>query len=123
MAKHEAVFHPINCAATHQLFYARYDFAFDDTWVLSYGLKNLPVDIGSVSVGSSSRTTISGKRRKGPQYHCPYCGSTNYVQCGRCGKLTCYSGFGHFHCDHCGNEGEVNGVIERIDGNVKRAQV
>ena len=123
MAKHEAVFLPINCAATHQRFYARYDFAFEGTWVLSYGLKDLPADVGGASSGSSSRTTISGKRRTGPQYHCPHCGSTEYVQCGRCGKLTCYPGYGRFHCDHCGNEGEVEGVIEQIEGDVKRAQV
>lgn len=123
MAKHEAIFLPINCAVAHQRFYARYDFAFDDSLVLSYGLKDLPADVGGVRSSASSRATISGKRRTGPQYHCPYCMSTSYVQCGRCGKLTCYSGFGRFHCDHCGNEGEVDGVIEQINGDVKSAQV
>ena len=33
---------------------------------------------------------------------CPYCKSFGYVQCGNCGKLSCYDNRGEFQCTWCG---------------------
>ena len=122
MAKNEAVILPINCVRTHRTFYARYDYAYDGVWVLTYGLKDIPSDgIEQSSGGGTSRIDLSNSRT-GPQYKCPHCGNTEFVRCGRCGKLTCYSGSGKFTCDHCGNTGEVSGTIDSLEGNKRRSQ-
>ena len=122
MAKNEAVLLPVNCINTHKTFYARYDFAFDGVWVLTYGLKNRPLDTsGTASIGGMSKIDLSNSRT-GPQYRCPHCGNTEFVRCGKCSKLTCYSGTGIFECDHCGNVGEVNGTIESLEGDRRRSQ-
>ena len=49
MARNEAVILPVNCVSAHKTYYARYDYAYDEVWVLSYGLKEVPSD----GVGSS----------------------------------------------------------------------
>ena len=122
MAKNEAVILSVNCVRTHRTFYARYDFAYDGVWVLTYGLKDMPSD-KSGSSGSSGISKIDlSNSRTGPQYKCPYCGNTEFVLCGKCKKLTCYSGSGNFVCDHCGNTGEVSGTIESLEGDKRRSQ-
>ena len=39
MAKHEAVFIEAECSQYNQKFYLRYDYAADDVWVQTYGVK------------------------------------------------------------------------------------
>ena len=122
MAKNEAVFLPVNCVNTHKEFFARYDYAYDGVWVLTYGVKAIPSDVSEYSgSGGSSRMDLSNSRT-GPQYRCPYCGNREFVRCGRCRKLTCYSGKGNFTCDHCGNTGEVKGTIDSLEGSKRRSQ-
>lgn len=122
MAKNEAVILPINCVRSHRTFYARYDFAYDEVWVLAYGLKDIPSDsLESSGNGELSQIDLSNSRI-GPQYKCPYCGNIEFVCCGECGKLTCYSGNGTFICDHCGNTGEVSGTIDTLEGDRRHSQ-
>ncbi len=122
MKKNEAVFMPVNCVKAHKTFYARYDLAYDGTWVNTYGLKEMPAEEnGTVAKAGVSRIDLS-QARTGPQYKCPYCGNVDFVQCGGCSKLTCYSGSGLFHCDHCGNSGEVTGTIDSLEGRGRNAQ-
>ncbi len=33
---------------------------------------------------------------------CPYCGAMGFVECGRCGKLSCWSGEKSVKCEWCG---------------------
>lgn len=102
----------LKCEKTHSTFYARYDLAADDRWVITYGVKNLPAGTGGLSQKNVNRD-ISDVRW-GPQYKCPDCGNRGFVRCGKCGKLTCYSNEGRFTCAHCGNSGNVEGSIEEI---------
>lgn len=50
------------------------------------------------------------------------CLNRMFVRCGKCHKLTCYSGNGQFTCDHCGNVGEVTGTIDALEGDRKHSQ-
>lgn len=102
----------LKCSKTKEPFYARFDYAADDMWALTYGLKTLPEGQGVTSEGAQQDISVL---RVGPQYKCPYCGSTNFVRCGACGKLTCYDDGGKFSCAHCPNKGTVSGHIEKID--------
>jgi len=116
MAKSEVVFVDIHCVKTRLLFHQRYDFAADNKWVLTYGIKDKEfVRISDQGTGNRKKIDYS-KLRTGPQYKCPYCGNRNYVQCGKCGKLTCYSGNGNFECVSCGNCGSVSGTIDSMEG-------
>lgn len=100
------------CGKCKKDFYPRYDFAADDKWVLTYGLKELPAGNG---VGDSeSMRDISGGRT-GPQYKCPWCGNESFCRCGVCKKITCYSGEGLFTCAFCGNSGIPSGQITDIE--------
>ncbi len=51
----------------------------------------------------------------GRTYHCPICGNKHIVKCGRCHRITCYDGSGHFTCAYCGNKGEVSGTMKRVE--------
>jgi hypothetical protein len=52
-----------------------------------------------------------------PSYRCPYCGASDYVQCGRCNGLGCWDpSWEIFRCQRCGNSGPVDGTIDRLTG-------
>lgn len=102
----------VKCCKTKNTFYARFDYAADDCWALTYGLKNLPVG-EKVSTGGSQQDISN--MRTGPQYKCPFCGNVGFVKCNSCGKLTCYDQSGYFNCAYCSNSGTVSGHIEKID--------
>lgn len=102
------------CGKSGKIFYPRYDLGADDCWVLTYGQKELPR--GTKANGSAGLSIKISKRRVGPQYKCPWCGNTDFVRCGNCGRITCHDGKSNkFHCEHCGNSGEISGVISGDD--------
>lgn len=102
----------VKCRKTKNTFFARFDYAADDIWALTYGVKNLP--FGEKVSSGSSKQDISNMRT-GPQYKCPYCGQLGIVRCGNCGKLTCYDYSGSYNCAHCSSKGTVSGHIDKID--------
>ena len=59
---------------------------------------------------------ISGRVEIDTEYPgCPYCGSTGWVRCGKCGKLTCYNGEGNsFTCAWCKSSGKLQ-IAETFD--------
>jgi predicted RNA-binding Zn-ribbon protein involved in translation (DUF1610 family) len=97
-----------------KVFYPRYDLAADDSWVLTYGQKELPA--GQKAAGAGGPGIKISKRGKGPQYECPWCGNTDFVRCGQCGKITCNeSGSESFVCAHCGIRGKIIGTLSGDD--------
>lgn len=102
------------CVKFGEIFYPRYDLGADDSWVLTYGQKNLP--IGQKTSGDGELRFNITKMRVGPQYKCPWCGNTDFVRCGKCGKITCHdSRSDDFSCVHCGNSGKISGSISNDD--------
>ena len=101
------------CVNTNKEFYIRHDFAADDRWVLTYGVKELPANTG---VGGAGMEVDYSSARMGPQYRCPHCGNVAFVRCGACGEYTCQQGGDDksFKCAHCGNEGQISGQIESV---------
>lgn len=122
MAKNEVVFREIYCVKTRQLFHQRYDFAADDKWALTYGIKDSEFVYMDSRHQSNKKKVDFSKLRIGPQYRCPYCGNDSFVKCGHCHKLTCYSGYGLFECVSCGRTGEVQGTIDSVEGSQGGAQ-
>ena len=100
----------IRCVNTNRVFYARYDYAADDRWVLTRGVTSIPA--GQSAGGGASSVDISNSRT-GPQYKCPYCGNTGFVRHGTCGKLSCKkAGAKQFKCAYCNEYGEITGTIK-----------
>lgn len=122
MAKNEAIILPVKCVETGKTFYARYDFAYDGVWVLTYGLKDVLTDLSSDRNNAGISKIDLSYSRIGPQYKCPHCGNLSFVRCGQCKNLTCYSGKGDFLCRHCGNTGVVSGTIDSLEGDKRRSQ-
>lgn len=107
----------MKCSKTRQPFYVRHDFAADDRWVRTYGVKEIP---DGENVGGVGMQVDYTSVRIGPQYKCPDCGNRNFVHCGKCGEYSCYSGSReskHFKCAHCGFEGEISSdkFIESVE--------
>lgn len=101
------------CVNTNQDFYIRHDFAADDKWVLTYGLKEIP---SGENVGGVGMEVDYTSVRMGPQYKCPHCGNRQFIKCG-CGGYTCHIGGGATtaKCAHCGTEGEIRGSISSVE--------
>ena len=52
--------------------------------------------------------TISGTVETDSEYPgCPHCETKNWISCGKCGKVTCYSGGEISTCAWCGNTGKL----------------
>jgi hypothetical protein len=50
---------------------------------------------------------------------CPYCGGKSFVQCGKCGKITCHVNGEQgsaFQCAWCGTQDYLQGYIKSLDG-------
>lgn len=100
------------CGKHKRDFYLRYDLGADDCWVLTYGLKDLPV---GQNVTDSARFSVRDLRI-GPQYRCAWCDNEAYVVCGNCGGITCLSpGSDSFHCAHCNTDGTISGTLSAED--------
>lgn len=98
----------LKCAKTRQPFYVRHDFAADDRWVLTYGVKEIP---RGENVGGAGMEVDYTAVRMGPQYKCPHCGNKSFVRCGQCGEYTCHPAGSEqkdFKCAHCDHEGEIS---------------
>ena len=73
------------------------------------------------STNSRSGTKVGFKKidlanglHVGRTYHCSICGNKDIVRCGKCRRITCYDGKGHFTCAYCGNSGKVSGTMDSI---------
>lgn len=58
--------------------------------------------------------SLEGGLYPGAGYRCPICGNEGIVRCGKCHRITCYSGKGLFRCAYCGNTGQVSGVMDSV---------
>ncbi len=107
MTKNDAVYVKAKCSKTHNNFYMVYYKNFRNKWVLTYGLKNLPV--GS-SGGKNEEISIDLSSAKvGVQFACPDCLTKHWFTCWNCGQRSCYDGDNHdgrvVICAHCGESG------------------
>ncbi len=91
----------MRCQHNKKLFGVRiqqqYNNAWDLTWAFPISEKraqNEGFDKESLTVNIGYANTYPG---------CPYCATTGFVQCGSCGKFTCYNDSGEFTCAWCGN--------------------
>lgn len=90
------------CGNTRKPFYMRYDYAADDCWVRTYGVKELSLKDSS-SLDSKMTDFDISNSRIGPQYKCPWCGNKSFWQHSACGNITCWDRHANdVVCGECG---------------------
>lgn len=76
---------------------------------------DLTVNSGGDTKAGFKKIDLTNGLHVGRTYHCPVCGNKDIVRCGKCRRITCYDGKGHFTCAYCGNSGKVSGTMDSID--------
>ena len=83
------------------------------------GERNYNVDVANSSREGAKveykKINLTNGLQVGRTYHCPVCGNKDIVRCGKCRRITCYDGKGHFTCAYCGNSGKVSGTMDSIE--------
>lgn len=83
------------------------------------GERSYSVDVANSFGGGAKseykKINLTNGLHVGRTYHCPVCGNKDIVRCGKCRRITCYDGKGHFTCAYCGNSGKVSGTMDSID--------
>lgn len=97
------------CKNSYKPFGIRIEKRKDNIWHCTWAFK-LSEKAGSKE--GYENNTISGQFHIEPEYPgCPDCGSLGWINCSKCGKLTCFSGEEtHVRCAWCGMEGEIQSV-------------
>lgn len=101
------------CGNTHKPFYMRYDYAADDCWVRTYGVKELASSDATSLTSGTSDFDISNSRI-GPQYKCPWCGNKRFWKHtsghNACDNITCWDGKSNdVTCGSCGTNCTLGG--------------
>ena len=94
------------CRKSHRMYGIRIERRMNNVWYCTWAF---PISETSASNEGYGSTMISGRVETAPEYPgCPYCGARGWVNCGNCGKLTCWGNDEkYFTCTWCGNSGEV----------------
>lgn len=105
----EALIVVSRCSQTKGSFGIRMQRNGAGSWLMTWAFKLSEKRASEEGYGSSM---VSGSILTSNVYPgCPYCSSESWVQCGRCGKLTCHhytqAKKQTFTCAYCGNHGEI----------------
>lgn len=92
------------CGSSRGDFVVRLKF-IESAWFAIGGFKVRPNP--SPPKGSEAHALDSGFEI-GPEYACPYCEATGFVQCGSCGRLNCWAEQPVTTCTYCGDQGAVD---------------
>lgn len=104
--KKEATVILAKCKNAHKSFGIRVEKKDKNEWNCTWAFKITEKAAGNEGY---SDTMVSGKIDIDKEYPgCPYCGSDCWFQCGKCGKLNCYSGEeSRVTCEWCGSTGDL----------------
>ena len=104
------------CPANKRLYGMRTQKMSDGDWVQTWAFA---VNERGIKSEGYDRVQIKGSLGYSPEYPgCPYCRAKNLVQCGRCGKLSCWTEEAQeISCQWCGFTSRVERVSEiRVSG-------
>ena len=97
----------IRCNNNHKIYGTRIQKMQDGdlwrTWAF-------PVDEKRAKNDGYDQQTVQGNLFATEEFPgCPYWGSKSFVQCNKCGKLTCWHGEKALKCEWCGND--MNNIV------------
>lgn len=88
------------CSRGAKLYGMRTQKMEDGDWWRTWAF---PIDENRAHKEGYDTTPIRGNLKNTSGYPgCPYCGTYNFAQCGKCSKLTCYNGEKQLKCGWCG---------------------
>lgn len=75
-----------------------------------------PLDEKRAAHEGYDKTRITGNLIPTNEFNgCPYCKSKEFVQCGRCGKLSCWNKEERITCGWCGLTGDITTTEDAIN--------
>lgn len=100
------------CPKTRRMFGVRIHKMDDGDWWRTWAF---PIEERRAKCEGYDLQEIKGNLYSTDKYPgCPYCGTYGFVQCGHCGKLSCYNGEDSLDCMWCGNE--MINIVTAEDG-------
>ena len=95
----------------------------DDIIVIDGGLAfpdddmpGIDLVIPDITYLKENKNKIRGNLYPADEYNgCPYCKSVCFVQCTRCGKLSCWNNEERISCAWCGLTGDVSRIEDEVD--------
>ena len=122
--KREASFRQsvLECLKSAAVYYYKLLYSPEGRMGLEYLKKRGLSDdtIRSFGLGYSGKgfdkAVIRGNLYADDEYNgCPYCKAVTFVQCGRCGKLSCWNNEERITCGWCGLTGNITKTTDAID--------
>ena len=102
----------MKCPETQKIYGVRVE-EWQGDWFRTWAF---PVDVKKASHEGFDKNKIRGNLYPADEYNgCPYCKSVQFVQCGRCGKLSCWNGEERITCGWCGMTGNISVHEDAID--------
>ena len=94
------------CSTFPKTYGIRIERRMDKIWYCTWAF---PLSEKTANNEGFESTMISGRVEYDPEYPgCPFCGTSDWVSCGKCRKITCFTSSDNFFtCMWCGNSGEV----------------
>ncbi len=101
------------CSKESQMYGVRVQKMQDGDWWRTWAFKIKPRNAKSEGYDA---VPIQGSLNQTKEYPgCPYCGTSGFVQCGQCNKITCYKGESSLICSWCGRKLENFVTEEKFD--------
>ena len=88
------------CGKCSKVYGIRVERMADGDWYRTWAFK-----LSEKSAGREGfdKTPIRGNLNATLEYPgCPYCGTIGFVQCGYCGRISCWNGESSLNCSWCG---------------------
>jgi hypothetical protein len=85
----------------------------DGDWVRTWAFK---ISERTAANEGFDKAVIRGNLYADDEYNgCPYCKAVTFVQCGRCGKLSCWNSEEKMTCGWCGLTGNTKRLVDEIN--------
>ena len=102
----------MKCPETQKIYGVRVE-EWQGDWFRTWAF---PVDVKKASHEGFDKNKIRGNLYPAEEYNgCPYCKSVCFVQCTRCGKLSCWNNEERISCAWCGLTGDVSRIEDEVD--------
>ena len=102
----------IKCGKEKKVFGVRVQKTESNDWVRTWAFK---INNKQATNEGYDKTPIQGSLMATAEYPgCPYCRTSGFFKCGKCGKINCFNNEEIVTCNWCGNSGPTT-TAEHFD--------